>query len=174
MARRTTPAVVTTVVTVITDPVIDAESRRVVGSMDGCQRLEGSPIADGTPISSRSVFELSCADLAAGGLDDRIDRLHAYGINVHRVLGDRPAVRRTAFGTLGQPTNVIRDAHRRHLEVHGWTFRRENQFLPLDFRVGSDPNAVGDLVGEIDAYLGAGMDGFFTDNPDLGAIAAHG
>jgi glycerophosphoryl diester phosphodiesterase len=81
---------------------------------------------------------------------------------------------RTASGALGQPTNVIRDAHRRSLQVHGWTFRRENQFLPLDFRVGSDPNAVGDLVGEIDAFIGAGMDGFFTDNPDLGVAAARG
>ena len=94
MARRTTASAATTVVTVITDPVIDAESRRVVGSMAGCQRLEGSPIADGTPVGSRSVFELSSADLAAGGLDDRIDLLHTYGINVHRVLGDHPAVRR--------------------------------------------------------------------------------
>jgi glycerophosphoryl diester phosphodiesterase len=68
---------------------------------------------------------------------------------------------------------VIREAHRRHLVVHGWTFRRENQFLPLDFRVGSDPNAVGDLVGEIDVFVDAGMDGFFTDNPDLGAVAAR-
>jgi glycerophosphoryl diester phosphodiesterase len=30
----------------------------------------------------------------------------------------------------------------------------------------------GDLVGEIRAFLAAGMDGFFTDNPDLGVIAA--
>ncbi len=80
---------------------------------------------------------------------------------------------RTSTGALGQPTPVIRDAHRRGLEVHGWTFRRENQFLPLDFRNGTDPIAVGDLVGEIDAFLRAGMDGFFTDNPDLGALAAH-
>jgi glycerophosphoryl diester phosphodiesterase len=81
---------------------------------------------------------------------------------------------RAASGALGQPTNVIRDAHRRHLQVHGWTFRRENQFLPVNFRVGSDPNTAGDLVGEIDAFVDAGMDGFFTDNPDLGVIAARG
>jgi hypothetical protein len=94
MAARTTRGAATEVVTVITDPVVDAESRRVVGSISGCRRLEGSPIADGTPVGSRSVFEIADADLAAGGLDDRIDVLHAYGINVHRVLGDHPAVRR--------------------------------------------------------------------------------
>jgi glycerophosphoryl diester phosphodiesterase len=80
---------------------------------------------------------------------------------------------RDAAGNLLAPSPVIRDAHARGLEVHGWTFRRENQFLPLDFRVGTDPNAPGDVVGEIEAFLDAGMDGFFTDNPDLGASAAR-
>jgi glycerophosphoryl diester phosphodiesterase len=81
---------------------------------------------------------------------------------------------RTGSGALGQPTNVIRDAHRRSLQVHGWTFRRENQFLPVNYRIGADPNAVGHLEGEIHAFLAAGMDGFFTDNPDLGVVAARG
>ena len=47
------------------------------------------------------------------------------------------------------PTPVIADAHRRGLQVHAWTFRVENQFLPLEFRVGTDPTAVGDLRGEL-------------------------
>ncbi len=80
---------------------------------------------------------------------------------------------RDAAGNLLAPSNVVRDAHRRGLIVHGWTFRRENQFLPVDFRVGTDPNAVGDLGGEIQAFLDTGMDGFFTDNPDLGVAAAE-
>ena len=92
MAARTTGTAVTAVVTVITDPVVDAESLRVVGSISGCQRLEGSPTVDGTPAGSRSVFEIAQADLAAGGLDARIDILQAYGISVHRVVGDHPAV----------------------------------------------------------------------------------
>jgi glycerophosphoryl diester phosphodiesterase len=79
---------------------------------------------------------------------------------------------RDASGALATPTPVIADAHRRGLEVHGWTFRRENQFLPAQFRSSTDPNAPGDVVGEIRAFLAAGMDGFFTDNPDLGVIAA--
>ncbi len=73
--------------------------------------------------------------------------------------------------TLGEPTSVIRDAHRAGLEVHAWTFRRENRFLPADFRSSADPIAVGDLVGEIQVYLDAGIDGFFTDNPDIGVAA---
>ena len=78
---------------------------------------------------------------------------------------------RNADGSLAAPSPVIRDAHRAGLIVHTWTFRRENQFLPLEFRVGTDPNAVGDLVGEIRVFIDAGIDGFFTDNPDLGVAA---
>jgi glycerophosphoryl diester phosphodiesterase len=77
-----------------------------------------------------------------------------------------------ADGTLGEPSPVIADAHRAGLIVHGWTFRRENRFLPIEYRRGSDPNAAGDMVGEVRAFLAAGMDGFFTDNSDLGAEAA--
>jgi glycerophosphoryl diester phosphodiesterase len=93
---------------------------------------------------------------------------YANGIGVCKDV----MIPRTSSGTLGEPTSVIRDAHRQRLVVHGWTFRRENQFLPVDFRSSADPNAVGDLAGEIDAFLDAGMDGFFTDNPDIGALAA--
>jgi glycerophosphoryl diester phosphodiesterase len=57
------------------------------------------------------------------------------------------------------------------LTVHGWTFRQENRFLPLQFRSGTDPEAPGDMVGELQVFLDAGMDGFFTDNPDLGVAA---
>ncbi len=76
-------------------------------------------------------------------------------------------------GTLGEPSPVIDDAHTAGLLVHGWTFRRENRFLPVDYRRGTGPDVQGDMVGEVRAFLAAGMDGFFTDNPDLGAEAAQ-
>ncbi|CUR59687.1 Glycerophosphoryl diester phosphodiesterase [metagenome] len=79
---------------------------------------------------------------------------------------------RNADGSLGTPTEAIRNAHRAGLTVTGWTFRRENAFLPLEFRSSVDPTAVGDLAGEIRAFLRAGMDDFFTDNPDVGASVA--
>ncbi len=79
---------------------------------------------------------------------------------------------RNPDGTSGRPSSLIEDAHDAGLLVHGWTFRRENRFLPADHRIGTDPNNAGDLIGELQEYLTAGMDGFFTDNPDLGAKAA--
>jgi glycerophosphoryl diester phosphodiesterase len=80
---------------------------------------------------------------------------------------------RDAAGNLTSPSPVIADAHTRGLLVHGWTFRRENQFLPTSFQIGADPNAYGDLQGEITAFLTAGMDGFFTDQPDVGVAAVE-
>ena len=79
---------------------------------------------------------------------------------------------RDAAGRLKQPTAVIDHAHTAGLIVHGWTFRAENRFLPVEFRRGADLEAPGDMAGELSVFLRAGMDGFFTDNPDLGAAVA--
>ncbi|GAB2623486.1 hypothetical protein GCM10009696_31430 [Kocuria himachalensis] len=78
---------------------------------------------------------------------------------------------READDTLGEPTAVIADAHAAGLEVHGWTFRAENFFLPAEHRSSADPREHGDLAGEIRAFVEAGMDGLFSDHPDL-AVAA--
>ncbi|WP_428679028.1 glycerophosphodiester phosphodiesterase [Sphingopyxis sp.] len=72
---------------------------------------------------------------------------------------------RSALGTLGDPTALVRDAHAAGLKVHPWTFRRENYFLPLADKAGLDPAGHGDLGAEIEAYLKTGIDGLFSDNP---------
>ncbi|WP_370618110.1 glycerophosphodiester phosphodiesterase [Mumia sp. Pv 4-285] len=78
---------------------------------------------------------------------------------------------RTPSGALGTPTNVVRDAHRAGLDVYAWTFRAENQFLPVEFREGTDPNAHGDLDGELRTFYALGVDGVFSDFPDLAVRA---
>lgn len=65
-------------------------------------------------------------------------------------------------------TSFVRDAHAAGLLVHPYTFRPENQFLPLELRSSADPNAYGNLFAEIDKFLDAGVDGVFTDTPDIG------
>lgn len=80
---------------------------------------------------------------------------------------------RDATGRLLAPTPLTDLAHGVGLQVCGWTFRRENQFLPLQFRSSPDPHAVGDLEGELRRYLATGMDAFFTDNPDVGVSARN-
>ena len=78
---------------------------------------------------------------------------------------------RTADSELGAPTALVADAHAHGLLVHAWTFRAENAFLPVNLRRGTSPTAPGDLQQELLAYLRTGMDGFFTDQADLGVRA---
>lgn len=61
----------------------------------------------------------------------------------------------------------VAQAHAEGLDVHPWTFRAENAFLPPALRHGESPAAFGDLAGEIRGFRAAGVDGFFSDHPDL-------
>ncbi|HMN54611.1 MAG TPA: glycerophosphodiester phosphodiesterase [Sphingopyxis sp.] len=79
---------------------------------------------------------------------------------------------RSAIGTLGDPTALVRDAHAAGLKVHPWTFRRENYFLPLADKGGINPAGHGDLAAEIKTYLRTGIDGLFSDNPCEAVSAA--
>ncbi len=92
---------------------------------------------------------------------------YATGVGLHKEV----MIPRDPRGRLGEPTDVIGDAHAVGLSVTGWTFRQENQYLPVDYRLGADPAGPGDLRGEIETYLAAGMDSFFTDHPDVGHLA---
>jgi glycerophosphoryl diester phosphodiesterase len=79
-----------------------------------------------------------------------------------------------ADGRLGPSTGVAQAARRAGLLVGTWTFRPENRFLAADFRDGSGDaarNPAGS-VAEMRRYLAEGLDGFFTDDPKLGRIAA--
>jgi glycerophosphoryl diester phosphodiesterase len=71
----------------------------------------------------------------------------------------------------GTPTSFVRDAHRAGLVVHPYTFRRENQFLPLELRSSANANQPGDLKAEIRQFFALGVDGVFTDNADIGVAA---
>lgn len=106
------------------------------------------------------------ADMAtAAGIAEIATYADGIGANKNMMIP------RNADGTLGEPTSLIDDAHAAGLIVHGWTFRAENAFLPVDYRSSTDPIAIGDMQGEAIAYLNAGMDGFFTDHPDVGVAA---
>ncbi|MCW3842747.1 glycerophosphodiester phosphodiesterase [Micromonospora yasonensis] len=95
---------------------------------------------------------------------------YADGVGLNKNL----IVPRDAAGKLLAPTSVIPDAHREKLLVHAWTFRAENQFLPVDYRIGADPNARGDITAEYELFFGLGLDGVFTDQPDTAVAARAG
>ena len=82
---------------------------------------------------------------------------------------------RTAANELGTPTSFVADAHAAGLKVHTWTLRPENPFLPVSLRAApvTSPSQRGNAVAEILAYLNAGIDGFFTDDPAVGRAAVN-
>jgi glycerophosphoryl diester phosphodiesterase len=80
-------------------------------------------------------------------------------------------VPRNADQSSAAPTRFVADAHDAGLVVHPYTFRRENTFLPLELRSSGDPAGIGDLTAELRQFLALGIDGFFTDNPDIGVAA---
>lgn len=71
------------------------------------------------------------------------------------------------FGPDGVPMGLVDDAHAAGLDVHAWTLRKENAFLPPMLRRGTGDGAAGDLTGMVALLAGQGVDGIFTDDPGL-------
>jgi glycerophosphoryl diester phosphodiesterase len=109
------------------------------------------------------------ADMVSpGGLRSIARYADWVGPNKELVLPRDPAT-----GATGRPSAVVHDAHRVGLKVVVFTIRNENQFMATNFRVGSDPNADGDVHAEITEFLDAGIDGFFADYSDAGVAARN-
>jgi glycerophosphoryl diester phosphodiesterase len=80
-------------------------------------------------------------------------------------------IRNNPDGTIGAPTTLVRDAHRAGLKLAPYTFRNENQFLPVDLRNGADPAAYGQALREYELFYATGIDAVFSDNPDTAVLA---
>ena len=117
--------------------------------------------------------------LAAGGTTTYGDLATAAGLKGVAEYADGVGpfkdyiIPRDASGHSLAPTSFVADAHAAGLVVHPYTFRNENQFLPLEDRRGADPNAYGNAFAEDQRFFAAGVDGIFTDNPDTGVAARN-
>jgi glycerophosphoryl diester phosphodiesterase len=91
-------------------------------------------------------------------------REYAEGIGAEKAL----IIPRDSAGRSLPATNLVERAHGNGLQVHAWTFRAENYFLPAELRRG-DASAAdymrqhGDLAAELRAFYDAGVDGVFSD-----------
>jgi len=73
--------------------------------------------------------------------------------------------------SLSHATKFVQQAHALGLRVHPYTFRAENYFLPANFKRGQALLALGNSAAEIEIFLKAGVDGIFTDHPNIGVQA---
>lgn len=112
-----------------------------------------------------AVHDYAYYTTPAGAAAAAAEGVDAYGPEARLVIGLQED------GTLGEETGLVETAHAAGLEVVPYTFRAENGSLPVDFRSSADDAEHGDLAGFITAHLDAGVDGFFTDFPDLGVAA---
>lgn len=92
---------------------------------------------------------------------------YAQGLGPNKSL----VIPRDSRRNLLAPTNLVADAHARGLEVHIWTMRNENNFLPADFRVSDDVAEHGDALGEYLTFFDAGVDAMFSDFTDTAVEA---
>lgn len=84
------------------------------------------------------------------GLKDIATYAFGVGLNTRMVVG---------ADSSAKPTTVVSDAHAAGLAVHVWTLRKESTFLPK--RYGGDP------LAEVREMQRLGVDGIFSDFPDV-------
>jgi glycerophosphoryl diester phosphodiesterase len=75
----------------------------------------------------------------------------------------RMIVPRGPDGSLAPPTSLVADAHAAGLRVHPWTFRADAAFLAAEYG--------GDGEREVRQFFQLGVDGLFSDFPDLAVRA---
>lgn len=89
------------------------------------------------------------------GLAEVAKYADALGANIMAILGPD-----------GTPTSLVADAKAAGLDVHAWTIRPENDFLPAMLRSGNEPKGRG--CGDVklaQMLKAAGVAGVFSDGP---------
>lgn len=119
-------------------------------------RLVQLVAAEGGPADEAAVTYAEM--LTPSGLAEIARYADAVGADLRQIAGPD-----------GAPTPLVEQAHATGLEVHAWTLRKENAFLPAPLRSGSDPAATGNYAGAWGVLASAGVDGVFTDDPALAA-----
>jgi glycerophosphoryl diester phosphodiesterase len=133
---------------------------RLVQLLDSAERRPADLVKQGDP---RTYGDLA-TDAGLRGIADYADGVGPW----KNYIVPRDAAQRSL-----PPTDFVQRAHRAGLIVHTWTFRNENNFLPLELRSGPNLADYGNAFAEYEQFYGLDVDGLFSDNPDT-AVEARG
>ncbi len=133
--------------------------RGIAGRRIFLAERSGSP-ADLVARLGRAALPYS-AHLTDAGLGRLARAVDGVSVDVRLIL------EQDARGRVTGTSDLVDRAHAAGLEVYTWTLRPENRFLPRSLRVGDDPAAWGRWDEAFSLVLGTGVDGVFTDHPDL-------
>ncbi|MBH2000572.1 MAG: glycerophosphodiester phosphodiesterase [Sphingomonadaceae bacterium] len=93
------------------------------------------------------------------------DMLSVQGLSAIADYADGVGPALTQLIDADGPTALVGRAHDAGLQVHGWTLRMENRFLPAQYQRPDDPQGRGDFAGYVRAIAATGVDGLFSDFP---------
>lgn len=132
---------------------------QLVTHRPGAAPLGNGAGAPGWPTASRMCSTAGLAEIAG----------YAQVLAVHKDM----VLPVGLDGSWGLPTDLVGRAHATSLDLHVYSTRNENAYLPPVLRVGSDPGAHGRALEEYVALARAGVDGVFSDHPDTAVEAAR-
>ncbi len=116
-------------------------------------------------IESKGVpFDRPHASYASSLTDEGLRELrrHVDGISVSKKL----LLQKDEAGVVSS-TDLVERAHAAGLLIYGWTLRAENKFLTGRHHGGGAESDHGDWPSEFGLILASGIDGVFSDHPDL-------
>ena len=94
--------------------------------------------------------------VSPSGLEEVAEYADTIGADIRLVLGND-----------GAPTSLVADAQAAGLDVHAWTLRKENAFLPPMLQSDGGESGRGNLAGLWSLLSSAGVKAVFTDDPQL-------
>ena len=101
-----------------------------------------------------------------------VDGMAALAVRVDGISLNKHILQATDASGSTVGAELVARAHTAGLTVFCWTLRAENTFLKKSLRHGASARHFGDWMTEFLELMGLGVDGVFTDQPDL-AIEAR-
>jgi glycerophosphoryl diester phosphodiesterase len=96
-----------------------------------------------------------------------VDGMAALAVSVDGISFDKHILQATDASGSAVGAELVARAHSAGLTVFCWTLRAENRFLAKRLRNGTSASRFGDWKTEFLDLMGLGVDGVFTDQPDL-------